>query len=152
MTGVLFGLAPAFESSKINLHESLKEGGRSGSESAGRHRLRSLLVVGEVALTLVLLTGSALMVKSFITLLDANPGFDPHDVLTAQISLPSQRYSKQSQITEFYQSLLGRIARLPGVVAAGAVQVLPFSGELSAGDLNVEGRTYRPAESPHPNY
>jgi putative ABC transport system permease protein len=150
VTGVLFGLAPAFESSKINLHESLKEGGRSGSESAGRHRFRSLLVIGEVALTLVLLTGSALMVKSFIRLLDANPGFDPHKVLTMQISLPSQRYSKQSQITEFYQSLLGRVARLPGVVAAGAVQVLPFSGKLNAGDLNVEGRTYRPAESPHP--
>jgi predicted permease len=150
VTGVLFGLAPAFESSKINLHESLKEGGRSGSESAARHRFRSLLVIGEVALTLVLLTGSALMITSFIRLLDANPGFDPHNVLTVQISLQAQRYSKQSQITEFYQSLLGRVSRLSGVTAVGAVQILPFSGKFSAGDLNVEGRTYGPPESPHP--
>jgi predicted permease len=150
LTGILFGLAPAFQSSTVNLQESLKEGGRSGSAGAARQRLRSLLVIGEVALTLVLLAGSALMVKSLINLLDVNPGFDPHNVLTMQISLPSQRYSKQSQITNFYKSVLGRVSRLPGVRAAGAVQILPFSGTLNAGDLKVKGRAYRPAETPHP--
>ena len=91
------------------------------------------------------------MIKSLIHLLDANPGFDPHQLLTIQISLPSRRYSKQSQITEFYQSLLERVSTLPSVLAAGAVQILPFSGTLNAGDLKVEGRTYRAAEDrPHP--
>jgi predicted permease len=152
VTGILFGLAPALQSSNINLQESLKEGGRSGSAGVMRQRLRALLVIGEVALTLMLLAGSALMIKSFIRLLDANPCFDPHNVLTMQISLPSQRYSKESQITGFYESVLRRVSRLPGVMAAGAVQVLPFSGMLNAGDLNVEGRTYRPAETPHPSF
>jgi predicted permease len=150
ITAILFGLAPALQSSSPKLQEALKEGGRSGSAGSARERLRGLLVIAEVALTLTLLAGSALMIKSFIHLLDTNPGLDPHNVLTMQISLPPQRYSKQSRITEFYESVLGRISRLPGVVTAGAIQVVPFGTTLYAGDVTVQGRSYRPEDTPHP--
>ncbi|MGH9445661.1 MAG: ABC transporter permease [Terriglobia bacterium] len=149
-TGVLFGLAPAFEASRSNLHETLKEGGRSGPAGVRRQRIRSLLVIGEVALTLVLLVGGVLMVESFVHLLDVNPGFDPHSVLTMQISLSPTQYSKPSQIAGFYHALLERVSHLPGVKAAGAVDVLPFSDFGNSGGFHIEGEPLRSGEvNPH---
>lgn len=139
-TGILFGLAPALQSSKTSLHESLKESGRSSSGSMARQRARSLLVIGEVAFTLVLLAGGVLMIKSFLHLLNVNPGFDPHNVLTMQITLSGNQYSKPSQMTGFYQTLLERVSRLPGVKAAGAVDVLPFNNYGNSGSFFIEGQ------------
>ncbi|HEV2498066.1 MAG TPA: ABC transporter permease [Terriglobia bacterium] len=138
-TGILFGLAPALQSSKTSLHESLKESGRSSSGSMARQRVRSLLVIGEVAFTLVLLAGGVLMIKSFVHLLNVNPGFDPNNVLTMQITLSGNQYAKPSQITGFYRALLERVSRLPGVKAAGAVDVLPFSNFGNSGSFSIEG-------------
>lgn len=146
IAGVLFGLAPALDASKTNLHETLKEGGRSGSAGAGRQRLRSLLVIGEVALTLVLLVGCFLMIESFNHLLDVNPGFDPHNVLTLQITLPATQYSKPAQMTGFYNTLLDRVSHLPGVKSAGAVDVLPFNQFGNSGTFFIEGEPPRAGE------
>ncbi|MDE3179808.1 MAG: ABC transporter permease, partial [Acidobacteriota bacterium] len=143
VTGILFGLAPSFQVSKTSLHESLQEGGRAGSAGVARQRLRSLLVIAEVALTLVLLVGGVLMIKSFARLLDVNPGFDPHNVLTLQTSLSPSEYSKPSQIAGFYQELLERVSRLPGVEAAGAVSMLPFTGQVNSGSFRIEGEPLR---------
>ncbi|MGH9401661.1 MAG: ABC transporter permease [Terriglobia bacterium] len=138
-TGILFGLAPALQASQTSLHESLKEGGRSTSEGVARQRVRSLLVIGEVALTLVLLVGGVLMIKSFVRLLDVNPGFDPHHVLTMQITLSDTQYAKPPQTAAFYHALLERVSRLPGVKAAGAVDVLPFNNFGNSGSFFIEG-------------
>ncbi len=138
-TGILFGLAPALQGSKTSLHESLKEGGRSSSDGAARQRVRGLLVVGEVALTLVLLVGGVLMIKSFVHLLDVNPGFDPHNILTMQITLSDKQYAKPSEITGFYDALIERVSHLPGVKTAGAVDVLPFNNFGNSGSFFIEG-------------
>ncbi len=140
LTGILFGLAPALRSASPDLHESLKEGGRTGAAGARHQHTRSLLVISEVSLTLVLLAGGVLMMKSLARLLRVNPGFDPHHVLTMQIALPAPRYSSDAQVVDFYQSVLGRVKRLPGIEAAGAVNVLPMSGEVDSGSFQIEGR------------
>src|SRR5579864_1201165 len=129
LSGVLFGLAPAWQSTRSDVHESLKEGGRGGATAGTkRQRMRGLLVVSEVALAMVLLVGSGLMIRSFTRLLQVPPGFDPHNVLTIQLSLPESKYAKPAQITAFYQSLMHKVATLPGVEAAGATSGLPMSG------------------------
>ncbi|MGH9343450.1 MAG: FtsX-like permease family protein, partial [Terriglobia bacterium] len=145
-TGILFGLAPALQASQTSLHESLKEGGRVSSEGVARQRVRSLLVIGEVALTLVLLVGGVLMIKSFVHLLDVNPGFDPHNVLTMQTTLSDTQYAKPPQTAAFYHALLERVSRLPGVKAAGAVDVLPFNNFGNSGSFFIEGKPTGPGE------
>jgi putative ABC transport system permease protein len=127
LTGLIFGIAPALQASKIDLNEALKEGGRSSSEGRGRHRLRNLLIVSEVALSLVLLAGAGLMIRSFFKLRNTNPGFDAHNVLTASLSLPSVRYSKDEQIASFYEKAIENVSHLPGVEAAAAIMPLPLS-------------------------
>ncbi|MFL6227274.1 MAG: ABC transporter permease [Pyrinomonadaceae bacterium] len=128
LTGVLFGLAPAVHSARIDMNESLKEGGRGATEGRARNRVHSLLVVAEVALSLVLLVGAGLLVKSFIKLRNTDPGFDPRGTVTASLSLAPVRYTKDEQITQFYDQLIERIKSLPGVEAVGAVSPLPLSG------------------------
>ncbi|MGH9404577.1 MAG: ABC transporter permease, partial [Terriglobia bacterium] len=142
IAAILFGLTPAMRASETDLHEALKEGGRAGSGGAARQRLRSLLVVSEVSLTFVLLAGGVLMVKSLVRLLDVDPGFDPHNVLTMRISLPPSRYSNPAQIADFYQAVLKRTAALPGVEATGGVNALPFSGRTNSGSFRIEGRPF----------
>jgi putative ABC transport system permease protein len=138
--GLTFGLAPGLASGKLDLTESLKEGGR-GSTSGRRHnRLRNILVIGEVALALVLLTGAGLLLKSFVRLGNVNPGFNPDHVLTAEISLPALRYpDKQSQIN-FFNELEQRVTNLPGVKHAGLTIILPMSGINSDSSFEIEGR------------
>ncbi|HWS87821.1 MAG TPA: ABC transporter permease [Pyrinomonadaceae bacterium] len=144
LTGLLFGLAPALQASKADFVEALKEGGRTG-QGLARSRLRSGLVVGEVALTLVLLVGAGLLLKSFSRLLAVDPGLDPRNVLTMDVALPPAKYDEPQRVTAFYERLLQEAAALPGVEAAGAVSVLPLAGDDNSNFVQIEGRAPLPA-------
>jgi putative ABC transport system permease protein len=133
VTGLLFGLAPAIQVSKSNLNETLKEGGRSGSEGGARQRVRSFLVVAEVAISLLLLVGAGLLIKSFMNLRQSDLGFDPDNVLTMRIAIPETRYKENGQIENFYRSLLQRVQGLPGVESAGVTIGLPMNGGIESG-------------------
>jgi predicted permease len=143
LTGVLFGLFPAWQTSKTDLHAVLKEGGRSGS---AQRSVRGLFVVLEVAAALVLLVGAGLLLKSFQKLQEVNPGFKPDHLLTMQIALPSTRYKEPQQIDSFFQQALEKINALPGVESAGVSTSLPMSGSGSSGSFTIEGRTVAPGE------
>jgi putative ABC transport system permease protein len=138
LTGIVFGLLPALQASKIGLGETLKEGGR---DAAGllRRRLRGFLVVSEVALAFVLLIGAGLLIRSFARLTEVDPGLDPHRVLTMDIQLPSAKY-KDGQGLAFFQQTLERLRALPGVEAAATVSPLPLGGGHSSGGFAIEGR------------
>ncbi len=138
-TGLLFGLAPAVQISKANLNESLKEGGRSGGGGAHRNYVRSILVIAEVALSLLLLIGAGLLMKSFLNLQHADVGFNPENVLTMRVSLPEARYKENGQIEQFWRALLPRVAALPGIQSASLTQGLPMSGGIESG-VTVEGK------------
>ena len=149
LTGLLFGLVPAFQASRARPNEELKEGGRGGSESVRGGRSRSSFVVAEVALSLVLLAGAGLLIRSFSRLMAVDPGFQAKDVLTARVELPSSKYKDDRKISEFYAQLLERIRQLPGVRAASADSYLPFSGIIAGTGVEVEGRPPIPiAEQP----
>lgn len=139
LTGVLFGFAPALASSKPNLTETLKEGSK-GSAGVGRQRLRSLLVISEVALSLVLLIGAGLFIKSFLRLLQVDPGFSSTNVLTMQLAVPMMKYPKEQQRVTFFQQLTQRIESLPGVQAAGTVSELPLSDQDNDTFFTIEGK------------
>jgi putative ABC transport system permease protein len=139
LTGVVFSLAPAWQFSKLDLNESLKEGGRGTSVSFRRFSLRSLLLVSEVALSLTLLIGAGLMINSFARLLRVDPGFDPRGVLTMQMALPQSKYAEIQQ-RAFFEQALERIRRLPGVQSAGMTSALPLTGNPDFG-FTIEGRT-----------
>jgi predicted permease len=151
LTGVLFGLAPALRLARTDLHDSLKAGSRSSGANV-RSRVRSALVVSEVALALVLLTGAGLLLKSFRRLLDVRPGFNPESVLSAAINLPTAKYREPFQQTQFVDQLLQRIASLPGVRQAAVSAGLPFSSVSDAG-VRIDGRPIGTPESGAPaNY
>jgi predicted permease len=126
--GLLFGIAPALEASNPNLSEALKEGSRGSSGGRGRNRVRAALVVAEVALSMLLLVGAGLLIKSFLQLRGANPGFDPENVLTMRVNLPSTRYPEPQQRASFFQELARRLEAAPGVEAVGAAISLPLGG------------------------
>ena len=135
--GLVFGLAPALQISKPNLNESLKEGSRQTSGAS--HRLRSSLVVFEVAISLVLLVGAGLLARSFLWLVKTNPGFDPNNVLTMSLILPGVKYKEEPQRAAFYADLLQRVKAQPGVESAAAVNYLPLGGSNSSDSYLVEG-------------
>ena len=139
VTVAVFGLVPALQSSRADLNATLKEGGRSGSAD-GRHRLRGALVVVEVALSLVLLVGAGLMIKSFWRLLNVDPGFNPRNLLAIELSLTSDRYAEDTQRSVFYQQLLERVSAVPGVQTAAIVNHPPFSGRRGINAFKIEGR------------
>ncbi|HVG29694.1 MAG TPA: ABC transporter permease [Pyrinomonadaceae bacterium] len=128
LTGAIFGLLPALRASKPDLNEVLKEGGRS-SVGVRHGRVRSSLVVAEVALALMLLVGSGLLIRSFVGLQRVNPGFEAENVLTLRLSLARAKYPKAEQAAAFFDQLQQRVAALPGVVAVGTVSELPLSGQ-----------------------
>ncbi|MBA3438908.1 MAG: ABC transporter permease [Pyrinomonadaceae bacterium] len=139
-TGIIFGTIPALLASKTNLNEALKEGGRSSTEGRGPNRTRSMLVIMEVALSLVLLAGAGLMVRSFLRMMDTNPGFDANSVVTMEIALPNAKYTEEQQRETFFKRLLQRVETLPGVSAAGAVSQIPLGFDDSDTYFSVEGR------------
>jgi putative ABC transport system permease protein len=146
VTGAAFGLVPALQSSRPNLNEALKDGGRTASEGAGRGRLRGALVVTEVALSLVLLVGAGLLIKSFMRLRDVDPGFDARNVLTALVDLPGAKYEERARRVAFLDQTLERVRALPGVRSAAAVSSLPMSGRGGDTYFAVEGR---PLDNPN---
>src|SRR5262245_58864670 len=127
LTGLLFGLAPAWQAARTNLNETLKLGA-PGAGGASRQRARSLLVVSEIALAMLLLAGAGLFLRSFYRLSQVNPGFEPAKVLTADLALPFAQYDTNAKRAAFYQELAPRLAALPGVQSAGIVSDLPLSG------------------------
>lgn len=127
LTGIIFGLVPALQSSKLDLNETLKEGGRL-SIGGVRQRLRSAFVVSEIALAVVLLVGAGLMMKSLLRLLQANIGFNPENVLTMTVAVPPAQYTEAQAQLNVHQQMVERIQTLPGVVGVGAVDVLPLQG------------------------
>jgi putative ABC transport system permease protein len=137
LTGITFGLAPALRSSRLDLNEVLKEGGRNTSGGSG-HRLRSVLVMSEIALAVVLLVGAGLMMKSLLRLLQANVGFNPQNVLTMTVVLPAGKYNEANRQVGFHDQLRERVRALPGVNGAGTVDNLPLQGGNTT-RFNVEG-------------
>jgi putative ABC transport system permease protein len=140
LTGLVFGLAPALSASKIDISDALKEGGRSGSDGAARNRLRSALIVAEVALSLVLLVGAGLLAQSFRHLLEVKPGFDPNNLVTMDVVLRRSRYPQEAQRVQFYQDFLQRARAVPGIESVGLVDPLPLGGSFEVWDFQIEGR------------
>jgi putative ABC transport system permease protein len=149
LTGLIFGLAPALQASKLDLNETLKEGGRGSTEGLRRNRVRSLLVVSEIALSLVLLVSAGLLIKSFVRLLEVNPGFNPDHVLAAGVSLPPAKYTEEQKQAAFFRETLERLKASPGIVAAAAVHPLPMSGSNRVNTFQIGGRPIpNPGEEP----
>jgi putative ABC transport system permease protein len=146
LTGVLFGVAPALQGSRTNLNNSLKEGGRSATPGRGMKRLRGALVAAEVALSLVLLTGAGLMIRTLIRLQEVNPGFNAQDLMTAQIILPENRYREPMRKAEFFRQLSANLQGMPGIKGVGMISNLPMSGQDSRTGIGVEGREPSPTE------
>jgi len=140
LTSIIFGLVPAIQAAKPDLNASLKEGGRSGSSQEGRARLRSLLVISELALSVVLLIGAGLMIRSFMKLSEVDPGFNTHQVLDASISLPPARYEKADSQIAFFDRLIERVRTLPGVQIVGAVDNAPLTGGSNQYDFAIENK------------
>jgi putative ABC transport system permease protein len=144
ITGMLCGLAPAFAALRTNVNSTLKEGGRSGSSAGGHARLRSALVVAEIAIALVLLAASGLLLRSFEKMRSVDLGFRPERVATATYNLPQKQYSKQPAVDAFNNELLRKLYQVPGVTAAGITSTLPSSGGNGNETFVVEG--YVPAK------
>jgi putative ABC transport system permease protein len=151
LTGVVFGLVPALQASKADLHETLKEGGRTGT-GGSRAWIRNTLVVLEMALALVVLVSAGLLIRSFLRLQQVNPGFAPQNTLAMSLALPATKYKEPAQRDNFYKEALQGIRALPGVQSAGAVSNLPLSGDNSSGSFRIEGREVPQGQSlPHGN-
>jgi putative ABC transport system permease protein len=151
-TGILFGLIPALASAKLELTETLKEGGRSSTTSARRNQVRNSLVVAEIALALVLLVGAGLLLKSYARVQNIDPGFDRRNILTAEIDLAETKYPQEGRanynhgaaMLNFWDESLRRARQLPGVEAAALTIVLPLSGSNTDSSFSIEGRQIGP--------
>jgi predicted permease len=150
LTGIVFGLAPALRAVSVDLNSALKAGGRSSQGAGGftfsRHRLRGLLVVTELAFSLMLLIGASLLIRSFLRLQQVPPGFNPDHVITAQITFAGPKYRESVSVGRALQDVLARAAALPGVKTAGAVSTLPFTSGVGWGGLTIEGYVPPPTE------
>jgi predicted permease len=150
VTGILFGAAPVWRAIKSDPNASLKAGGRSGQSEGGlylrRHRLRSLLVVSELAFSLMLLIGAGLLIRSFVRLQNVSPGFTADHVLTMQVAANDPKYRDDKAAATFYREIESLIARLPGVTAEGVVSVLPLTGSVGWGQIKVEGYAPPPGQ------
>jgi putative ABC transport system permease protein len=155
LTGLLFGLAPALNSSAPELSSSLKEGSRGAGVGPRQGRAQGVLIVTEVALAFVLLASAGLLLKSYARLRRVDPGFRAEQVLTARLALPAAKYPEADRQAIFYQQALERIRTLPGVQQAGVVSDLPFSGSRSGRSFDIEGHATSSepdAQTPHADY
>jgi predicted permease len=150
VTGLLFGLAPALRAARVDLNTSLKAGGRNAQGEGGfgssRRRLRSLLVVAEVAISLVLLVGAGLLVRSFVRLQGVSPGFEPEGVLSMRVGPSARQFQNRDAAMAFYRTVGDALATVPGVSVRGAVSSLPFTSSVGWGSINVEGWTPQPGQ------
>jgi putative ABC transport system permease protein len=147
-TGLLFGVAPSLQATRGDLQAALRQDGRGASPGMRGNRLRSTLVVGQIALALVLLIGASLCVRSFVNLLHANPGFDTSPLLTLRVEMSGERYASAGAIGRRVDDLLQRIEALPGVEAATASSLIPLGGGGGFDAMFMEGRTVRRDEAP----
>ncbi len=150
LTGIVFGLAPAVRAAKVDLNTGLKAGGRNtqgdGGFGTSRRRLRSLLVVSEVAFSLMLLIGAGLLVRSFVRLQSVSPGFDAENVISMRLGASGRQFPNRDAAVEFYRQFGDRIATIPGVKVRGAVTALPFTSSVGWGGINVEGFVPQPGQ------
>lgn len=140
LTGLVFGLAPALSASKLDINDSLKEGGRGSTEGGRRSNLRSILVVGEIALSLMLLVSAGLLIKSFDNLLHVAPGFRPEHTVTMSLAIPETKYKEEAAQVRFYQQVLQEISEVSGVSSVGAIDPLPLSNNMVQNTFSIEGR------------
>jgi len=149
LTGVVFGMAPALRAARVDVNSSLKAGGRdsrTGGLGIGRDKLRSLLVVTELALSLLLLISAGLLIRSFAHIQTVRPGFDPDNVISMRVSLAGPRYQNDYAAARFYEELGQHVSTLPGVKAQGAVSALPLTASVGWGGVEVEGYVPPPSE------
>ena len=144
LTGFLFGLAPAWQMSRQDLHTTLKEGGRSAGDGAGALRARSVFVVVQMALALVLLVGGALFIKSFYRLLEVNPGFKAENLLTLEYRLPRNKYVEGSAQWEFHRQVVEQLRAVPGVESAALIRGLPLTGNSASARFALPDRETPP--------
>jgi putative ABC transport system permease protein len=149
LTGLIFSLAPSLASARVDLNNSLKEGVKGGSATGG-HRLRSLLVIAEVALALMLLVGAGLLIRSFDRLATVDPGFNAANILTMRVPLPTRKYDQDPKVISFFKRAIEQIRSLPGVESAGAINFLPFGGPGAGTNFEIEGLP-KPAPGQEPN-
>jgi putative ABC transport system permease protein len=150
--GVIFGLAPAWQTARVSPNEELKESGRGAGGGTRQSRARNLLVISEIAFSLVLLIGAGLLIKSFLRLQAVNPGFEAGNALAIRLSLPKAQYSNRAAVTAFYEKLRPRLESLPGVEAVGFVSALPLSGTMFSIPFTIEGRATSPDEAHRADY
>jgi len=149
VTGLVFGMVPALHATRSGLSGSLKEGGRGAVTSRGGTRVRGVLVIGEMALAVMLLAGAGLLMRSFMRLQSVDPGFNPTQTLSFELSLPDARYEEEPRQVAFFDQLLPRLRSLPGVRAADAVMALPLSGTNFNISFAIAGRPpVPPAQEP----
>jgi putative ABC transport system permease protein len=146
VTGLLFGLLPALQSSRTSLSETLREGARGATAGRGGQRLRRTIVAAQLAIVVVLLTGAGLLVRTFATLQSTRLGFDPTNVLTMTLQLSGSRYAQRAQAVAFYDGFLERVRTLPGVRGAGTVSTMFLSKTPSSGGIYADGRPPRPED------
>lgn len=152
ISGILAGLAPAWQCSQPNLTDALREGGRSSSLGKSRLRLRNFLVAAEVAMAVVLLVGAGLMVRGFQALVQNGEALEPSTLLTLRLAITDQKYRENYQVAGFYRQVIERIQALPGVRSAAAVTALPYSDHSSGRDFTIEGRQTEPGNHPNGMY
>jgi len=150
--GIIAGLAPAWQCSRPNLTDTLKEGGRGSSVGGGRHRLRNILVATETALAVVLLVGAGLMVRGFNSMVVQGERLEPANVLSMRLSLTREKYKEPRQMYAFYRSVLDRINALPGIRSAALVTSMPYSNHSSGRLFTIEGRAVEQGDTPSGQY
>ena len=153
LTGVVFGIVPALQASSVNLRDALQETGRGSGDSLRRNRLRSALVSSEFALAFLLMIGAGLMVRTFLALRAVDPGFRPHHLLSAVVSLAGSEEAQPQKRFAFYEQVLQRVSALPGVESVSAINHVPLAGDTWGFPFAIEGRPpSRPGESPNAVY
>ena len=146
LAGAIFGLVPAWQATRVNLNDALKESARGGAGGRRQSRARGVMVVSEVALSLALLVGAGVLINSFLRLQAVDPGFDARDVLVVRLSLPKAQYPNRAAATAFHDALRPALAALPGVASVGVVSSLPLSGDSATIPFTIEGRAAAPGE------